>query len=101
MSESYERLKRSRELGYVRSRAAEEGIALRTTGAGWAAMVGTKDDGSVWIWDEVTKVIRMIEPAGTVRLNELPDEPKRRGRPNGPAPVPMVRAKVGFEALLD
>jgi hypothetical protein len=74
---------RGNKLRFVRELAqTEDGITARLSGVGGAAMVGTKPDGSVWAWTELTKGWFQIQGAGTVDVAALPEQAKR-GRPRG------------------
>lgn len=76
-------------LASVRERAlARQGITFRLNGEMGAAMVGTKPDGSVWVWDELTESINQVAPAGTVDVDALPVQ-KTRGRPRAKVVEPL------------
>lgn len=85
MTAAYERLKRSLRLGFERDKAAEQGVTLVARGNGYAAMSGFKEDGSVWVWTELTGQLHQVAPAGTVEVAMLP-----------PVPEFGRKSKVGF-----
>ncbi len=81
MNKASEAAKRGAWLAFVRqSYSQTEGITFRVNGVMGAAMVGTKDDGSVWVWDEITQAIHQVGEPGTVDPTTLPEQGSR-GRP--------------------
>jgi hypothetical protein len=80
-----ERTKRGNWLRFIREHyLTVEGLTFRLSGPGGGAMVGTKPDGSVWVWDEITGTVHQVAGPGSVDVDQLPEQGVR-GRP-----------KVGF-----